>query len=302
MNQADPHPRRAPERRPAFGKKRFWLPAAHGSWTWWIGPLLIGLAAGGHPRWNFTSLVISALAGFLLMQPATIAAKVLSGRRPRSDLRPALQWMAIYTFFCLLGVTCIVQAGDVHVLGLAAPGLLVFAAYLWLVFRHAERRQMAMEVLASGVMALAAPAAYWAAGGEDYPEPWVLWALTWLQSAAAIANVYLRLDQRRWSGRRSGKERLAAGWRTLVVHGAGPGGRRALRRRGPRAPARDRRLRRRARRRPGHRVATDARRPPRADRHAPARRHGGLRRDPGDRLPDLAATTSRNRGARRDGR
>ena len=164
--------------------------------------MLIGLAAGGHPRWSFASLVISALAGFLLMQPATIAAKVLSGRSPRTDLGPALQWMAIYTFVCLLGVTCIVQAGDAHVLGLAAPGLLVFAAYLWLVFRHAERRQMAIEVLASGVMALAAPAAYWAAGGTDYPEPWVLWALTWLQSAAAIVNVYLRLDQRRWYGAR----------------------------------------------------------------------------------------------------
>lgn len=183
-----------------------------------MGPLLIGLAAGGHPRWNFVSLVIAALAGFLLMQPSTIAAKALSGRRPRSDLQPALQWMAIYAFVCLLGVTCIVQAGDAHVLGLAAPGLLVFGAYLWLVFRHAERRQRAMEMLAAGVMALAAPAAYWAAGGKDYPEPWVLWVLTWLQSASAIANVYLRLDQRRWARGRPLGERLAAGRRTLVHH------------------------------------------------------------------------------------
>jgi len=217
----DSQDRRAPARRPGMGKKRFWLPAAHGSWTWWIGPLLIGLAAGGHPRWNFVSLVISALAGFLLMQPATIAAKVLAGRRPRTDLEPALKWIAIYAFVCLLGVTCIVQAGDVHVLGLAAPGLLVFAAYIGLVFRHAERRQMAMEVLASGVMALAAPAAFWAAGGTDYPEPWVLWALTWLQSAAAIANVYLRLDQRRWASPKPRRERLAAGALTLLFHAAG---------------------------------------------------------------------------------
>lgn len=208
-------------RKPAFGKKRFWLPAAHGSWTWWIGPLLIGLAAGGHPRWNFVSLVIAALAGFLLLQPATIAAKVLSGRRPRTDLKPALGWCAIYAVVCLSGIACIVQAGDVHVLGLAAPGLLVFGIYLWLVFRHAERRQMAMEMLASGVMALAAPAAYWAAGGTDYPLPWVLWALTWLQSAAAIANVYLRLDQRRWPDARTWPERLQAGHRTLVHHVAG---------------------------------------------------------------------------------
>lgn len=216
---AEPHA----ARKPAFGKKRFWLPVAHGSWTWWIGPLLIGLAAGGHPRGNFVALAVSALAGFLLLQPATIAAKVLAGRRPRTDLRPALQWSAIYLFVCLLGLTCIVQAGEVHVLGLAAPGLLVFGIYLGLVFRHAERRQQAMEMLASGVMALAAPAAYWAAGGVDYPEPWVLWALTWLQSAAAIANVYLRLDQRRWTEARPWPLRLAAGTRTLAHHGAGLG-------------------------------------------------------------------------------
>jgi len=208
-------------RRPSFWKKRFWLPVAHGSWTWWIGPLLIGLAAGGHPRGNFVSLVVAALAGFLLMQPATIAAKVLAGRRPRGDLKPALQWMAIYTFVCLLGLTCIVQAGDLHVLGLAAPGLVVFGLYIWLVFRKAERRQMTMEMVACGVMALAAPAAYWAAGGADYPEPWVLWALTWIHSTAAVANVYLRLDQRRWPGTGTWQARLAAGRRTLLHHGLG---------------------------------------------------------------------------------
>jgi len=220
VSETAPDPKTA-ARRPGLGKKRFWLPAAHGSWTWWIGPLLIGLAAGGHPRGNFVSLVVAALAGFLLLQPATIAAKVLSGRRPRTDLRPALVWCALYAVLCLAGTACIVAAGDLHVLGLAAPGLLVFAAYLWLVVRHAERRQMAMEMLAAGVMALAAPAAYWAAGGEDYPLPWVLWALAWLQSAGAIANVYLRLDQRRWPDQRTWPERIHAGHRTMVHQVAG---------------------------------------------------------------------------------
>ena len=60
--------------------------------------------------------------------------------------------------------------------------------------------------------------AYWVAGGTHYPEPWVLWALTWLQSASAITNVYLRLDQRRWADVPVLEERLRAGRTTLLTH------------------------------------------------------------------------------------
>ena len=45
-------------------------------------------------------------------------------------------------------------------------GSLVFAWYLWLVGRREERRQIGMELLATGVLALTAPAGYWVGVGR----------------------------------------------------------------------------------------------------------------------------------------
>jgi hypothetical protein len=55
---------------------------------------------------------------------------------------------------------------------------------------------MGIELVAIGVLALIAPAAYWV--GRGYPDPlgWWLFALVWLQSAASIVYAYLRLEQR----------------------------------------------------------------------------------------------------------
>ncbi len=172
-------------------KKRFAVPAEHGTWAWWTVPFAIGLAAGGHPTWTILPLLVATVAAFFAHQPAQIAVKALSGRRPRSDLAPALTWLAIYAVPIALGSACLVATGYARVLGLALPGVLVFGWHLWLVAKKAERRQMAIEMLAAGVLALTAPAAYWVAGGDDYPEPWFLWAMTWIQAAASIANVYL---------------------------------------------------------------------------------------------------------------
>jgi len=67
---------------------------------------------------------------------------------------------------------------------------------LWLVSRRAERRQAGIEIIATGVLALAAPAAYWVGKGWQDPLGWWLLLLTWFQSAASIMYAYLRLEQR----------------------------------------------------------------------------------------------------------
>jgi hypothetical protein len=55
---------------------------------------------------------------------------------------------------------------------------------------------MGVELVASGVLALTAPAAYWIGVGEPHSTGWLLWILAWLQSAASIVYAYLRLEQR----------------------------------------------------------------------------------------------------------
>lgn len=184
--------------RPAFLKKKYVVPQEHGSWTWWLGPFVIGLSVGGHPGGGVLALFLAALAGFLLHQPSAVAVRAWVGRYPRSDLAPALRWVALLSLAAGLAVPCLLLQHHARVLLFVAPGLVLFAWHLALVARRAERRRASLAVIVSGALALAAPAAYVVARGEDPRTPWALAVLCWLHNVTAIAAVYLRLDQRTW--------------------------------------------------------------------------------------------------------
>jgi hypothetical protein len=66
---------------------------------------------------------------------------------------------------------------------------------LWLVSKRDERKQVNVEIIATGVLSLAAPAAYWVGLGHYDSTGWWLWAWAWLQSSASIVYAYLRLEQ-----------------------------------------------------------------------------------------------------------
>ena len=204
---------------PRIWRKHYALPAEHGAWIWWIGPLLIGAAAGGDPNPLLLLLALTALAAFLLRQPTTIAVKALSGRRTRDELRPALIWSAIYLAFASVGILLLVMAGQARLLLLALPGVLIFSWHLWLVSRRQERQQPGVEIIAAGALALTAPAAYWISGGASDLEAWLLWGLTWLQSAASIVHVYIRLKQRHLTLVPEMDERIRMGRRSLLYNG-----------------------------------------------------------------------------------
>jgi hypothetical protein len=76
-----------------------------------------------------------------------------------------------------------------------------------------------VEVVAAGVLALAAPAAYWTGSGASLRVGWVLWLLTWLQAAGSIVFVHLRLEQRRWEHAPGRGQRLRQGARALAYAG-----------------------------------------------------------------------------------
>lgn len=175
------------------------LPQDHGSWVFLLSPLLIGLFIGGAITLASVVLILTALAAFLLRQPLSIAVKVWSGRRARSDLRLALFWAALYGGVLLSLVFWLILLGHGRLLWLGIPAALVFGWHLWLVKKRSERRKMGMEIVASGVLALAAPAALWVGQKTYHPQGWLLWVLCWLQSACSIVYAYLRLEQREWA-------------------------------------------------------------------------------------------------------
>lgn len=172
------------------------VPQDHGSWVFILSPLVIGIFAGGRFTLATLFFVIAAMAVFMMRQPVTVAVKAYAGRRPRADLPAARFWMLVYGSIALAALVGLVLQGFLNVLYLAIPGVPVFAWHLYLVSRRAERKQAGVEVVATGVLSLAAPAAYWIGRGLYDPLGWALWLLTWLQSAASIVYAYLRLEQR----------------------------------------------------------------------------------------------------------
>jgi hypothetical protein len=110
----------------------------------------------------------------------------------------------------------LIAQGFGYALYLAIPAAPVFAWHLWLVSQRTERKQAGIEVIATGVLSLAAPAAYWVALGGYNPLGWWLWVWTWLQSAASIVYAYLRLEQRELKAQPESSELWRMGKRALI--------------------------------------------------------------------------------------
>jgi hypothetical protein len=197
-------------------KKHIALPGEHGAWVFILSPLLIGLFAGKSFSFVSILLILAALAAFLLRQPISIAVKAYSGRRSKSDIPAAMFWSGIYGLVALLALVGICLNGYGFILYLAIPGIPVFLWHLYLVSRRAERRQLGVELVASGVLALVAPAAFWVGKGEADAMGWWLFGLTWFQSAASIVYAYARLDQRTLKTKPEMRVRLIMSWRALL--------------------------------------------------------------------------------------
>ncbi len=199
-----------------YFRKQIAIPQDHGSWVFIFSPLAVGIFAGKTFSPATIRLCIAAVAAFLLRQPMTAMVKSYSGRRPRTDLPAARFWVIVYGVIALLALAELFLLGDGYIAYLAVPGIPVFAWHLWLVSRRAERRQAGVEVIATGVLSLTAPAAYWVSIHRYDPFGWWLWLLTWLQSAASIVYAYLRLEQREWKSIPNRYERFRAGIRAFA--------------------------------------------------------------------------------------
>jgi hypothetical protein len=178
-------------------QKQIALPSDHGSWVFLLSPFLIGVFTASEWSADILILLIGLLAAFFARQPASIAIKVLSKRRSRQDLPASSFWIACYSLIGLIAFVYLARRGYGYLLWLALPGLIVFGWHLWLVSLRSERYQMGVDIIASGTLALAAPAAYWVSIGENSSTGWILWVLVWLQSASSIVYAFLRLGQRR---------------------------------------------------------------------------------------------------------
>ena len=197
-------------------RKQIAVPQDHGSWVFIITPLVIGFALSGHFSTPATYLLVATLAAFFIRQPVTMAVKTYSGRRPRTDLPAARFWMVVYGFIALLMLVGLGMRGFAYIFYLAVPGVLTFGWHLYLVSKRDERKQAGLEIVASGALALAAPAAYWIGRGAYDPLGWGLWLLVWFQSAASIVHAYMRLEHRNQAEVPERSAQLQIGKRALL--------------------------------------------------------------------------------------
>jgi hypothetical protein len=200
----------------SYFKKQIAIPQDHGSWVFILSPLLVGIFAGKTFNPGTLYIFIAAMSAFMLRQPMTIFVKAISGRRPKTDLVPARFWLLIYGSIAVLALTGLIFEGFSSILYLAIPGIPVFAWHLWLVSKRAERRQAGIEIIATGVLSLAAPAAFWIGNGGYHPAGWWLWFFIWMQSAASIVYAYLRLEQREQTEVKSRNEQWRMGRRAFL--------------------------------------------------------------------------------------
>lgn len=183
--------------RGAHFRKHIALPQQHGSWALWIGPYLVGASVGGWLRPGLLWVSLALLGAFLMLQPMTMLVKALSGRRSREEAGVCAFWLLIYAVLAVVGALGMVATGNgvlITLGGIAAP---VLFWQMWLVAHRAERRNLWAEVAGSTVLALAAPVAYWTDVGMQHVTGWWLWLWCALQSSAAIAYVFVRLERRR---------------------------------------------------------------------------------------------------------
>ena len=199
-----------------YFRKQIALPQDHGSWVFILMPLFIGFFAGEKFTLPATYLIVAAMAAFFIRQPLTVAVKAYAGRRPRTDLPAARFWMLVYGFIAFVPLIGLALRGFADVLYLAAPGLAIFGWHLFLVSKRDERKQAGLEIVASGALALAAPAALWVANGYYDPLGWILWLLVWFQSAASIIHAYMRLSHRTQAEIPARAEQFQLGKRALM--------------------------------------------------------------------------------------
>lgn len=182
---------------PAFRRifrKQLILPAEHGSWAWFIVPLLGGVVVTGQVNFAIVLVFIGGLSAFLMRQPATRWLRIRQGKGRRTDGPLAAGWtvaLGITSFLCLAGLLLL---GVWPLLWLFPPLLVILGIYLFLALGPGNSvRTLYMELAGAAGLAAAAPAALIAGTGRVDAEAAWLWVLFAAQNVLGAFYVRLRI-------------------------------------------------------------------------------------------------------------
>lgn len=201
----------------AFCRWRLAVPPEKGGWIWWIGPLILGACAARNVNGMVLVVCAGAFAAFCIRQPLTLLARQL--RRGQKDRRVALMgWAVVYGTVLAIVASLLWLRGHAPVVGLGLLAVPIFLWHLTLVYIGRDRHQRGLDLSAATALALAGPAAYWAAGGLDPSTAFWVWALPALQSCASIIHMFLRFEERMLHTLPPLRERLKRGRMAMIAH------------------------------------------------------------------------------------
>lgn len=151
--------------------ERFLLPREHGGWAMLAAPVIVGFSSAGGVSPSVCILFsVGALAAYVLRRPLE---NLVTGKKTGREVRLAV----VYSLCAGIGfLPLIFFYGRSLLLGFSLPAGAALALMLWLGSRKLAR-SVGAEFLAIGILALGAPAAYYAASGTLPPEAGGLWFL-----------------------------------------------------------------------------------------------------------------------------
>lgn len=188
-------PTKAARPRRRWFRKALLLPAEHGSWSWLLVPFLVGAAIAPHLSIASVLTLIGGLSAFLVRQPASAWLRIRQGRGRKADESIALAWTALLLSIGAISLVALLLIGQQELLWLAPPVAAVLGVYLAVAqINRAQIRNMWMEFAGAAGLAVMAPAAYIAGGGDLNPVGWLLWLLLAVQNAVGVLYVRLRID------------------------------------------------------------------------------------------------------------
>jgi len=189
-----------------FRRPQTFLPREHGGWFLFLVPLAVGLAVAG--RWSGRGLAfaVAALALFLARQPLDLALKAWRGKRTRADLPALVAWLAIYAALAALPTGVLLWRDRLWgLLPLAVAGAGLLALQLWAAAARLARTVWS-EVIGTAGLALAAPAAHYAATGAWSATALALWILMATVGVGGVLYSRWRLRRRRLAVRLGAEE------------------------------------------------------------------------------------------------
>jgi hypothetical protein len=180
--------------RSRFFRKKLVIPTEHGSWSWLLVPYFVGLLVAREWNLEVALVLVGAMAGFLVRQPAISWMRIRSGRGRKSDLPIAAGWTIGLSLVAVLSFLGLMLLGRAMLLWLLLPMVIIFTLYLVASRqRRASVRSLWMEVAGAAGLAASAPAAYIAATGTLDRTAWTLWGLMAGQNMLGVLYVRLRI-------------------------------------------------------------------------------------------------------------